>query len=120
MATPRQAPVPSEFEVLADLYLALWEQLDQLTGEGKWLDPRPPEPLKLAEEVQRGMEEIQRRLKDPDKIRTVRGDFERAKALLRHAAQGARLAPSEDAELSTFMAYLRDQALHFSRAGDKE
>ena len=107
MATPQQAPVPSQDELLSDLYLALCEQLDWLTGEGKFLDIRPPDASELRAEVQRGIEEIERRIDDADLLKVVRADFERTQDLLRRD-------PAQDPDMAGFRDYLEEQGLRYA------
>ena len=109
MASTQQVPIPSENEMLSDLYLALWEQLDLISGEGKWLDIRPPDASDLAVQAQRGMNELERRLSDTDALKQVRNDFEHTQRLL-----SSKSAPA------AFKDYLRDQGLRYAESAAEE
>ncbi|HYM10517.1 MAG TPA: hypothetical protein VEU62_07290 [Bryobacterales bacterium] len=117
MATPQQAPIPSEYEMLSDLYLTLWEQLDLVCGDAKWFDIRPPEASDLAAEARRRMEEIRRRAPDPKVMATVREDYQRTLNLVQSARKAPR-APSP--ELAAFKDYLRDEGLRYGDTADEE
>jgi hypothetical protein len=117
MATPQQAPIPSEYEMLSDLYLTLWEQLDLVCGDAKWLDIRPPQAAELAAEAQQRMEEMQRRVRDPNIMAKVREDYQRTLNLL----NSARKAPgARSPELAAFKDYLRDEGLRHGDTADQE
>ena len=109
MATPQQAPLPDPYEMLSELYLGLWEQLDLITGEGKWFDSGPPpHPQELQAEVAGSLERVQRRLDDPGILKRVEQDYRRTQELLQR--------PLPDVEFAEFKVYLRDQGLGYARA----
>jgi hypothetical protein len=100
--------MPAEtYDVLSELYLGLWRQLDNLTGENKWFEIRPVSGALLQEEVRRIIESLA-----PDPSSTLFLDYKKTQDLL----LGNRA--NDQSEIAGFREYLRETGLRLAQQAD--
>ena len=82
MASPSRGPLPNVYDMLDDLYLSLWTQIDYLIGEDKWLDLEPADPSGVAADAQREMAQIEAQFEGERELITAREDYRGAQTLI--------------------------------------
>lgn len=115
MASPSRGPLPNVYDMLDDLYLSLWTQIDYLIGEDKWLDLEPADPSGVAADAQREMAQIEAQFEGERELITAREDYRGAQTLItKYAGRAGALAPAEKAELEEFMGRLQSRCDRYS------
>ncbi len=104
-----------EFELLSDLYLTLWKQLDVICPENKWLDVGSADPTELMRQAERNLKALAPQLSACEALPgVISKDFQKTQTFV----QGAREV--EGTKLEDFKDYLRDLALRYSQASDEK
>jgi hypothetical protein len=107
-AFPVGPKMPAEtYEVLSEVYLGLWRQLENLTSENKWFEIRPVSGSLLQDDIRRTVESL-----SPDPSSTLFSDYQKTQDFL----LGSRT--TENLEVAGFREYLRETGLRLAQQAD--
>jgi hypothetical protein len=108
MATAGWALSPQQkYEMLSNLYIGLWKQLDTLFGESKWLDVQQVDTQALKASVDSAVEQLVLKLDDIAISEVVKKDYQRTQQIVAGIA---------DDHARDFKEYLRDQGIRYAQA----
>jgi len=95
------------YEVLSEVYLALWRQLENLSVDNKWFDIRPVSGSLLQEDIRRTIESLR-----PDPSSTLFSDYQKTQELLLDGRAG------DNVDVAGFREYLRETGLRLAQQAD--
>jgi hypothetical protein len=95
------------YEVLSEVYLALWRQLENLSVDNKWVDIRPVSGSLLQEDIRRTIECL-----GPDPSSTLFSDYQKTQELLLDGRAG------DNVDVAGFREYLRETGLRLAQQAD--
>jgi hypothetical protein len=114
MATARQIISEEErYELLSDLYLTLWKQLDLICRDAKWLEIRASDQNELQKKAEAVLKQIESHLPSSELTDVVYKDARKAQKFVEGAGE------IDGTKLDVFKDYLRDLALRYSQASDE-
>ena len=111
MATQARPGLTTEekFDLLAELYLTLWKQLDFYAG-AKWLQVRAVDPAELKAKAESASHRVAQSQSDVELISVVKRDFDRTQEFV------STIGPGTSGQLDALKDYLRDQGLRYAQA----
>jgi hypothetical protein len=97
------AELQVSYEILSEVYLAMWRLLDRISDENRWLEIRPVDAAVLQDDIRQTVESL---CLDPSS--TLFSDYQQTQEFLSpHRSSG-------NIDLAGFREYLRDTGLRLA------